>query len=326
MSALLKVEESDCRDAWRDHEIPLPADFVLESGEVLSEPRIAVRLHGDPSKPIVAVAGGISAGRIVGDASGGKGWWRDYVGAGRTLDLGAYCVLGFDFLPNDGEQANAITTNDQARALCAALDALNVSKLRAFVGSSYGGMVALAFAAAFPERLQDLVVISAADRPHAFGAAFRGVQRRIVEFGAANGNAAAGVALARQLAMISYRTPEEFQSRFGQEPAEARERHEVCGYLISRGEAFAMDPKRYLTLSESIDRHGVDLSDISARALFVAAHGDQLAPPADIRRCAGAVPRARYVEIFSQYGHDAFLKEAAAIGPFIQRFFKESDQ
>jgi homoserine O-acetyltransferase len=79
-----------------------------------------------------------------------------------------------------------------------------------------------------------------------------------------------------------------------------------------------------VTLSDSIDRHAVDLTKITARTLFVAAQGDQISPPADLRRCAAATARARYVEIVSQYGHDAFLKEAPAIGPFIKNFLKES--
>ena len=41
----------------------------------------------------------------------------------------------------------AIDTHDQARAIAAVLDRLGVARARAVVGSSYGGMVALAFAA-----------------------------------------------------------------------------------------------------------------------------------------------------------------------------------
>ncbi len=323
MSALLKVEENDCR--WRDVVVDLPIDLALDSRERLSEPRIRIRLHGDPTKPVVAVAGGISAGRIVADAEEERGWWADYVAAGRSVDLNNYCVLGFDFLPNAGEQATTISTHDQARALALALDALNIERLNAFVGSSYGGMVALAFASACPDRIDNLIVISAAEKPHPFGTALRGVQRRIVDFARENNDAAEGVALARQLAMVSYRTPGEFAARFDHTPgAAAGDPHAVCDYLIARGSAFGMDAQRFVTLSDSIDRHAVDLSGICARTLFVAAQGDQLSPPADVRRCAAAVPRARYVEVVSQYGHDAFLKEAASIGPFIDRFLKES--
>ena len=323
MSAVLEVEQA----AWRDDVIALPGGFVLDSGEVLSQPRIAVRLYGDPEKPVVAVAGGISAGRVVADADHEKGWWRDYVAEGRSVDLNRCCVLGFDFLPNSEETAKTISTNDQARALAFALDTLGIEKLYAFIGSSYGGMVALAFAATAQHRIENLIVISAAERPHPFGTALRGIQRRIVALAQNYDNADEGVALARQLAMVTYRSPVEFAARFEHEPGlAAGDPYAVCDYLIARGEAFGMDAGRFVTLSDSIDRHAVDLSKISARTLFIAAQGDQLSPPADIRRCAAATARARYVEIVSQYGHDAFLKEAASIGPFIQRFLEESNK
>lgn len=325
MSAVLNIEENALRAEWRDCVIPLSADFTLESGERLSQPKIAVRLYGDATKPVIAVAGGISAGRIVADAGDEKGWWSDYVAEGRAIDLRNYCVLGFDFLPNPEEQAITISTSDQARALGAALDALEFATLDAIIGSSYGGMVALAFAEAFPDRIKSLVIISAADKPHPFGTGLRGVQRRIVEFARENGDAEAGVALARQLAMVTYRSAAEFEARFEHAPGNAAgDPYAVCDYLISRGNAFQMAAQRFITLSDSIDRHAVDLTKIKARTLFIAAQGDQLSPPKDVRRCANAVPRARYVEIVSQYGHDAFLKEAASIGPFIDRFLKES--
>lgn len=324
MSAVLKIEE--CGADWRDAVVALPDGFILASGERLSQPQIALRLYGDPAKPVIAVAGGISAGRIVADAGEEKGWWAQYVAAGRSVDLNAYCVLGFDFLPNAEEHAQTISTDDQARALSVALGALGIEALNTFIGSSYGGMAALAFAAAYPDAVENLIIISASDRPHPFGTALRGVQRRIVELAASNGAPGEGVALARQLAMVSYRTPGEFAARFNHAPGDtAGDPYEVCDYLIARGKAFAMDPQRFVTLSDSIDRHSVDLKKIRAHTLFIAAQGDQLSPPGDIRRCAAGVHRARYVEIASQYGHDAFLKEAASIGPFIQSFLKETN-
>lgn len=325
MSAVLKIEETGRRACWRDSVIALSDAFTLDSGERLSRPNISVRLYGDPQKPVIAVAGGISAGRNVADAGDEKGWWANYVASGRSIDLNDVCVLGFDFLPNAEEHAQTISTGDQARALSAALDTLGIHSLSAFVGSSYGGMVALAFAAAYPDRVEKLIVISAAERPHPFGTALRGVQRRIVELANRNGESAQGVALARQLAMVSYRTPGEFAARFDHAPgAAAGDPYSVCDYLIARGEAFTMSPQRFVTLSDSIDRHCADLKKIRARTLFIAAQGDQISPPTEVRRCAASVPRARYVEIVSQYGHDAFLKEAASIGPFIHSFLKET--
>lgn len=302
----------------------LPADFLLESGESLTRPEIRLRLHGDPSRPAVVVAGGISAGRCVGDSAAGAGWWRDIVRAGGAIDLSRFCVIGFDFLPNPGEAARTMTSGDQARALACALDKINIARLRAFVGASYGGMVALAFAANFPRRLENLCVISAADRPHAAATALRGVQRRIIDFARRAGAAHEGVSLARQLAMISYRTPEEFERRFAHAPgAAAGDPHEVCAYLIARGDAYGMAPERFVTLSDSIDRHAIDPARIETRALFLASASDRLVPPEDTRQLAARVASGAYFEFPSLFGHDAFLKEAAIVGPVIMKFIEE---
>ena len=311
-------------DDYCDVSIMLPADFRLESGEVLSRPELRVRLYGDASRPVVAVSGGISSGRIVADADEAKGWWRDIVCVDGAVDLERFCVLGFDFLPNPEETARTLSTADQARALAHALDLLKIERLHAFVGASYGGMVALAFSALFPQRLQRLCVVSAAERAHPAATALRGVQRRIIEFAAQCGEAQEGVALARQLAMVSYRTPEEFEARFDNTPGAVRgDLYDVCEYLTARGRAYGMGAERYLTLSDSIDRHRVEPAHISADSLFIAARSDRLVPLADMRRLRDAVAGSRLVAIDSLYGHDAFLKEAPVIGPCIKKFLEE---
>jgi homoserine O-acetyltransferase len=327
MSAALEVlwfdpaaPAPDCADVC----VLLPADFTLQSGEKLSRPEVRLRLFGPDDAPAIAVSGGISAGRDVADAGGSRGWWRDIAGPGLAIDTERTRLIGFDFLPGAGETARTISTADQARALGHALDAIGIARLRAFVGASYGGMLGLAFAEIFPGRVEKLCIISAADRPHAASTALRGVQRRIIEFATLAGDPEAGVSLARQLAMTTYRTPEEFDARFAHRPgARAGDPFEVCDYLIARGDAYRMAPERYVTLSDSIDRHRVDPARIGAEALFIAVTQDRLVPAADTRRLAGAAPRARYVEISSLYGHDAFLKEAAVIAPLIKTFIEE---
>lgn len=331
MNALFRntpAHDNAALQKYSDISIILPTDFRLESGEALSRPELRLRVYGDASQPAVVVSGGISSGRAVADADAVdgvvKGWWRDIAHVEGAVDLNNFCVIAFDFLPNPEEIAGTISTLDQARALAHALGVLKIKRLHAFVGASYGGMVALAFAAAFPEQLDKLCVISAAERAHPAATAVRGVQRRIVEFAKASGNSEEGVALARQLAMITYRTPEEFEQRFDNTPGEHRDDpFEVCEYLISRGNAFGMDAERYLTLSASIDRHTADPSKINADSFFIAVHSDRLVPPADIRRLADTVQGARFSEIDSLYGHDAFLKETATLGPAIKAFLEE---
>jgi homoserine O-acetyltransferase len=240
------------------------------------------------------------------------------VSPGGGVDLDRYCVLGLDFAPL-GDRRVRITPDDQARLIEVALDHLGVAALHAFVGSSYGAMVGMALAQRAPERVRRLCVISASCRPSALGLAWRGVQRRMVEFGLAHGDAEGGLSLARQLAMTTYRSDAEFAARFGAGLG-ADGLGEVDRYLIARGQAYpsVMAPRRWLSLSEAIDRHDVDPARIRAPTTLVACPTDQLAPIAEMEELSRRLPRLRaFHTLPSIYGHDAFLKEAAALRPIL---------
>ncbi len=307
-----------------DVSVFLPADFALDSGETLSRPELKVRVYGDLEKPAILAAGGISAGRAVASCKDGPGWWSDIIAPGGFVDLDRFCVIGFDFLPNAGETARTITTHDHARALADALDVLDIDKLYGFLGASYGGMIGLAFAETYPDRIEKLCAISAPDRAHPSATALRGVQRRVIEFAARTGDPQAGVSLARQIAMVTYRTPEEFAERFESAPgAAAGAPYDICEYLIARGDAYHLEPQRYVTLSDSIDRHRVDPAKPAAQSLIGAADSDRLTPLGDLKRRADGVAGAQFIEIPSVYGHDAFLKNTDLIGPHVKKFFEE---
>ncbi len=199
---------------------------------------------------MVIALGGISSGRIL---CGAGGWWGDIVGKGAAIDLERYCALGFDFAPG-GDQRVRISPDDQARLIEIALGQLGIDRVHALVGASYGGMVGLALAQRAPHLLQRLCVISATHEPAPLASAWRGVQRRIVEFAIAEDKPAEGLSLARQLAMITYRSSAEFEQRFARNLDEGG-RSDLDAYLVARGEAYidVMAPRRWLSLSE-IDR------------------------------------------------------------------------
>ena len=151
------------------------------------------------------------------------------------------------------------------------------------------------------------------------------MQRRIVEWASEHGDEAGGLSLARQLAMITYRTPAEFEARFGAGVG-ADGRGEIDRYLEARGQAYArtMPPQRWLSLSEAIDRFSVDPATVRTPTTLVACPDDQLAPIEDVRRLGARLPNLRKFQVLSSlYGHDAFLKEPARLGPFIARFLEE---
>ena len=290
----------------------IPDDFRLESGERLVAAGVVGRLHGPARGPLVVVAGGISSGRFA------ARWWSWAVRAGGPIDLDRVRVLAFDFPPGADEPGVTLTTKDQARLLALLLDQIAGPRIDAFVGASYGGCVGLAFAAAFPERIGQLIAISAAHRTHPAATAWRGVQRRLLAFGRDCGREAEGVALARELAMVTYRTPEEFALRFAPTPPRAAgQPYPVCDYLIDRGAAYAdaTSAARWITLSDSLDRHAVAPGAVRCPLTVVGVTSDRLVPIEDSRELAARAPNLRrLIEAPSIFGHDAFLKERELIG------------
>ena len=308
--------------------LEVPGVLHLHHGGRLEGVRVAWRLAGRAGAPVVAALGGISAHRTVYSSGDAHGWWDAIVGPGRALDAGRFRVLGMDFLggsgtttgPRAGHTFPSISSHDQAELILRVLNHLGSARLHAIVGASYGGMVALAFAERFAERVERLLVIGASDRTHAMATAWRSVQRRIVRYALTHEEGAIGLELARALAMATYRSPEEFAARFREAPEHIEGQFEfaVERYLFARGADYAAQyqPEAFLCLSESIDLHSVDAARIDVPTTVVGVREDQLVPLADLRAlCARLPSRAQLVEITSIYGHDAFLKEAGQLEP-----------
>ena len=288
---------------------------------------IRYELSGNENAPPVLVAGGISAGRHVAanSADESDGWWQSQAGS-----FASHRVLAIDWVGADGALDLPIDPSDQARALIATMDELGLARTAAFVGASYGGMVGMHLAAIAPERVGVLLAISASDRAHPFATALRATQRQAIELGERLGDPEAGVALARKLAIISYRTPQEFAARFSAPLTIDRGRALASSesYLdhMGRRHSDRMSAAAYRRLSESIDLHRVDPESIAIPSTFVAALSDQLVPVDDIEACARAAPNGRFIAIPSLYGHDAFLKEEAAIGDIITTFLSSLEK
>ena len=341
---------------------PLTASLIVENPEPLEfggrleRYAVGFRLYGDPRLPLVVALGGISAGRHIVSCTETprRGWWEDFVGERLAVDTATHSVLGIDWLGGSGASTGPgrrldadrtetggssdpapvgegavgtasfppIGTRDQACAIVAVLDYLGVGRAHAIVGASYGGMVALACAAHYPDRLARAVVISAAHRTHPMATALRSLQRGVVRLGIETGRTADGLRLARGIAMTTYRTTAEFAERFD---AEARwsadgARFPVEAYLDHSGRRFAesFSPESFLCLSESIDLHWIDPAAVRAPVTLVAVAGDTLVPPWQMEalRDELRVETAWHL-VESMYGHDAFLKEVGAMSAIV---------
>jgi homoserine O-acetyltransferase len=337
--------------------IDLPLPWTLYHGDTLTRARVAFRLIGPDGAPVVAALGGISAHRVVAGRKG-EAWWTELVGSGLALDTERYRVLGIDYIGGTGDSSShdeagaprataatdatagadatraaaefpPVSAYDQAAALAAVVRHLALPSLHAIVGASYGGMVALAFAKDHPELVQRLLILSAADRPRALATAWRSVQRHIVREALVRGEGRAGLAIARALAMTTYRSSDEFRDRFGGPPVRIRNRFRfpVEEYLLARGARYVEQyrPDAFLCLSESIDLFAIDAATVRTPATLVAVRQDQLVPVADVmalqQRLGG---RARLVELDSMFGHDAFLKEGALLKPIFEQALTEA--
>ena len=284
-------------------------------------------LVGPAGAPVVVALGGISANRYVTSCEASSGWWDDVVGEGRAIDTTRYRVLGFDFVDGgrdaSGRPRRIVTTHDQARAVARVLCDEGIDDVQAFVGSSYGGMVALAFAELFSEQLEKLVVISAAHESNVMTTALRTLQRRVVELGLDTGSVTDAMSIARGIAMTTYRSAAEFAERFSSVPlatAQNDARFGVDEYLRKCGDRFAaaVRPERFLALSLSADLHRVNPRAISTPCTLVAAEGDSVVPHSQMWELAAALSGpSQLVTIPTLVGHDAFLVETDRVSSIL---------
>jgi homoserine O-acetyltransferase len=248
-----------------------------------------------------------------------------------------------------------ISIRDNVRAQALLLDSLGIRRLRLTLGASLGGMQALEWAIVNPERVEQAVVIGVAPLM-AMGIALNHLQRQAIQHDPdwAGGHyppqrtPRRGLGLARQIGMISYKSAELFDERYGRKPNRNGEdpwslddqgggliggRFDIAGYLDHQGEVFMdrFDANSYLALLRTMDTwdplHGQSspnevFSRIRARLCFVGISSDWLFPPESVRdfaytiRAAGVL--ADYREMTSAHGHDAFLAEQTELVRLLQ--------
>lgn len=324
LSACTTAPASDAASALGDGrpdavrgEITLPLTLRHAGPRVVT---LRYELLGPQDAPLTLVAGGISAHRHLraSDSFPEPGWLNTLIAPGRTLDPTRRRLLAIDYLGADGRLDAPLDTADQADAIAQLIDVLELGPLHAFVGYSYGALVGLQLAVRHPRALRRLVAVSGAHRPHPYASAWRALQRRAVTLGQLQCADAQGLSLARQFAMLSYRTPEEFGERFGAAPEVVNGRVRVAAedYLDAAGAQYvARTPvTAYVRLSESIDLHRVDPAAVAVPTVVVAVEGDRLVPLSDsVALVEGLGTRGQLRVLRSPYGHDAFLKETDRI-------------
>lgn len=298
--------------------------FDLLHGDRLSDISVHYNRYGVNHKPALVVLGGISSSRDI------HVWWTDLFGHQKPLDLEQFQVIGVDYIANsDQRNPSLISTFDQARVISEVLVHLGIKHLEAIVGSSYGGMVALAFAHLFPQKINKLVCIAAAHTNTQTSIAQRQIQQQILELGISSGKTKEAVSIARQLGFISYRSQQELEHRFNTSRVIEQQSlsYELVNYLKHQGDKFAakFDIERYRSLSQSIDLHKVDPKGVVNDALFIGIDSDQLVPADLVKKTATLCKgQSKFQIINSYYGHDGFLLEASQLTESITPFLRDT--
>lgn len=342
----------------------IDGEFSLDAGGVLPSPALHYAIYGEPSAArdnVVLVCHALSGSARVAE------WWPQLFAPGGLLKLERDCVVGINILgscygstgpgsfnPQTGRiygpDFPLVGIRDMVRSQALLLDSLNIHRLKQVMGASIGGMQALEWAVVYPERVERVISIGVAPLG-SMGLGLNHLQRQAIMLDPAwkggwysrEAPPLRGLALARALAVCTYKSADLFEERYGRKPnrngedplaAETGEgkaaglsggRFDVAGYLDYQGERFnqRFDANSYLAITRAMDTFDPVRGYESAKAAYsrVQAHvtlvgisSDWLFPPEDIVALSAllmeAGVRCDYREVFSSHGHDAFLAES----------------
>ncbi|HEY3365693.1 MAG TPA: homoserine O-acetyltransferase [Symbiobacteriaceae bacterium] len=351
----------------------------LESGKRLDSARLCYETFGtlNPARDNAilvchALTGDSHVAGRYHPADRKPGWWDGAVGPGKALDTERYFIICSNVLggcqgstgPEHINPATArpygldfpiVTVKDMVQAQARLLDLLEIDQLLAVVGGSLGGMQTLQWAVDYPERMRGIIPIGAGGRFHPQGIALNEVQRQAIMNDPLFRNGhyygtpgpERGLATARMLGMITYRSDASMWHQFGrrvQRPEAGPEldrglgiTYQVESYLHHQGDLLVarFDANSYLYLSRAMDlmdlgrgaesyaaAHGA----IRARVLAIGISSDLLFPTYLQKETAALVTsaggRAEYLELESPWGHDAFLVDFPLIEGPIRAFLQ----
>ena len=353
--------------------------FALEGGGLLRDVEVAYETWGtlSPARDNAVLV----CHALTGDshAAGGQGpghvtpgWWEGTIGPGRALDTDRFFVVCVNVLggcqgstgpasphPDDGRpwasRFPVVTIRDMVRTQASVADHLGVDRWALVAGGSMGGMQVLEWGVMYPERVGGLLTIATAAAASAQQIGWWSSGRRAVRmdprwrggdyYEAAPGDGPhEGLATARMISMMTFRSDDVFSARFGREVVEPVEgyslwqRFQVERYLEYQGDKLVrrFDANSYLLLTKAMDLHDLGrgrggpesaFGRLRAPLLSVGVSSDILYPPHQSREivdlAVAAGVEADYAELDSPHGHDAFLIEhdqlAHVIAPFLTR-------
>jgi homoserine O-acetyltransferase len=249
-----------------------------------------------------------------------------------------------------------VTVADMVEAERRLVDALGIDALLCVTGGSMGGMQSVQWTVSYPERVKSAIVLASTARTSAQSIALNEVPRQAIYadtswnqgdyYGKEPPNS--GLAVARMIGHITYLSETSMRDKFGRR-LQDRERYgyefatefQVESYLKYHGNRFTtrFDANSFLYITKAIDYFDLslgraDLADaftgVQAKFLVLSYSSDWLYPPAQSEELVRALLRngidATYVEIQSDYGHDAFLLEVDRLGELARDFLAKVER
>ena len=274
---------------------------------------------------------------LTGDAnlSGDKGWWKEIIGVRKVIDTKKYTIIGFN-IPGNGVKGQVFDTpedfhtGDIASLFLQGLTSLKIKKLYALIGGSIGGGIAWEMAAISSDISEFLIPVAADWKSNDWIIANTFLQKRILQ------NSSQPLQDARIHAMLTYRTPQSFDSRFGRTLNKEQNIFNIESWLIYHGaklekrfqlKAYVM--MNHLLSSINIERDGgIALNIIKAiksKIHLIAIDSDLFFTPFEDQKtfklCKKEKKNIYYHEIKSLHGHDAFLIESESMKKILSKIF-----
>ena len=369
--------------AWRDGDPAGDRQFAsiknlqFENGRQLDSVRIAFESWGEPNSDksnavlvLHALTGDSHAAGPASKAHPTEGWWNGIIGPGLAIDTDKWWVLapnmlggcqgssGPSSLASNGVEYGSnfpfVTIRDQVNAQKQFAEIIGVTRWAAVIGGSMGGMQALEWAIEFPDAVARLGVIAAPPVSSADHIALNSVQVEAVMTDPAFNNGHyydakagfgphRGLALARRMALLNYRSPNELNERFDRtwqsnvNPLGNNGRFAVESYLDFHGNKFTrrFDANSYITLVNAMNSHDIArgrdsvesaLAKITATSLVVAISSDRLFPLEGQQIIAEGIKSKLVADklhvVESAFGHDGFLIERESVGPLLRQLLE----
>jgi homoserine O-acetyltransferase/O-succinyltransferase len=253
---------------------------------------------------------------------------------------------------NYGLDFPVIGISDMVKVQKRLTDHLGINQLLSVAGGSMGGMQALEWVASYPEKLKSAIIIATAAKHSPQQIAFNEVGRQAVmadpcwKDGHYYGGhlPAKGLSVARMIGHITFMSETSMAEKFGRRHGRNGKSHKFSNgfaveeYLQNRGDNFVkrFDANSYLYITKAIDTFDVSrgrpLSEvfkgIQAKVLMIAFKSDWLYPASQsreiVRACKLAGIDTTYCEVYSTYGHDAFLLEVQEETHLVKHFLKKA--